>query len=158
MNIKQTSVKEKSDFIINYFYHNYSTTKEQFLKQLNITEELLFKQLYSHSLLYCQYILITIDLKEPYIIFLFVFNQHKIDSQPFLVINGLSDDEINFIKDNQMNQQDIESFFFNSIKNKNEFLSLLPEFNIADISINGLKHNIDSLYEIIYLKQNLHDF
>lgn len=158
MNIKKTSFKEKSDFVINYFYDNYSTTKEQFLNQLNITEELLFKQLYSHSLIYCQYILITLDLKEPYILFPFVFDQHKIDSQPFLVIKGLSDDEINFIKENQMNQQEIESFFCNSIRNKNEFLSLIPEFNMVDFSINSLKNNIDSLYELIHLKQHLLNF
>lgn len=152
------TLKHKIDFIIHYFYSNYSTTKEKILNENNISDELLFKQLYSHSLIYCPYILVSIDLNESYIKFPIIFDKEKIKSQPFLVLKGLSSSEINFINENKMNQQQIESFFYNSIKNKNDFLSLLPKFNIIDFSINGLKNNIDSLYEIINIKQKLLDF
>lgn len=157
MTIKEYSFKEKSDLIINYLYDNYSTTKEK-LYENNISDELLFKQFHTHSLLYCPYILFNLDLKDSYISFSLIFEKSLIENKPFFLLKGLSEEEVNFIRENKMNQEDIGLFFCNSILSKNELLLFFYDFNVLEIFEKKCQPNIDSIYSLINLKQELLTF
>lgn len=158
MTIKEYSFKEKSDLIINYLYDNYSTTKEKLLNENNISDELLFKQFHTHSLLYCPYILFNLDLKDSYISFSLIFEKSLIENKPFFLLKGLSEEEVNFIRENKMNQEDIGLFFCNSILSKNELLLFFYDFNVLEIFEKKCQPNIDSIYSLINLKQELLTF
>lgn len=158
MTIKEYSFKEKSDLIINYLYDNYSTTKEKLLNENNILDELLFKQFHTHSLLYCPYILFNIDLNDSYISFSLIFEKSLIENKTFFLLKGLSQEEVNFIRKNKIEQKDIDLFFCNSILRKNELLLFFYDFNILEIFQKNCQPNIDSIYNLINLKQELLTF
>lgn len=158
MNNKEISLEQKAIFVLDYLYNNYSTTKEKLLNENNISDELLFKQFHTHSLLYCPYILFNLDLKDSYISFSLIFEKSLIENKTFFLLKGLSEEEVNFIRENKMKQEDIGLFFCNYILSKNELLLFFYDFNILEIFEKKCQPNIDSIYNLINLKQELLTF
>ncbi len=84
------SFEEKKEFILKYFYDNFSTDKENFLKDKNMYEEFLARQLNLYSMTKTDYFLLNISFQDN-VLFLHQPNLiNDFQDNKFFVIQSLA--------------------------------------------------------------------
>ncbi len=150
MNKKNLSLKQKIDFITNYLYDNFGTLKSE-LKKTHKNENLYLFDIYFDG----------IKLRFN---FLFCNLNEDILNKKVIILKTASQEElkklIQLTKTNSFNQQIIDAYTLDILKNKNEIvqliLSIREEKELTNISYG--ESEIDALYELVSTRNNIQNF
>ncbi len=161
------SFEEKKEFILKYLLDNFSTDKKNFLKDKNMSEEFLARQLNLYSMTKTDYFLLNIAFQDN-VLFLHQPNLiNDFQDNKFFVIQALDQSERKeFEKLNSfINYHNKDNYYQQKIIEKNEFISFLIQFthnNSYDnlfFSFSGINpFHLDKLYYFIHNKLILEKF
>lgn len=150
MNNNNLSLKQKIDFIINYLYDNFGILKSE-LKKIHKNENLYLFDIYFDG----------IKLRFN---FLFSNLDEDILNKKVIILKTASQEElkklIQLTKTNSFNQQIIDAYTLDILKNKNEIvqliLSIREEKELTNISYG--ESEIEALYELVSIRNNIQNF
>lgn len=160
------SFEQKKEFILKYLFDNFSTSKEEFLKNHNMLDADFNHQLLQYSVSNSNYFFIKIEFNDNCLSFkqyttTDIYNNNNI----FFVIKGLDEQERNIFK--QFKNEDYlerNHFYDNIIIEKNEFISFILKSldnntSFQDLFFSGIKNQyLDTLYELLHDKSILDNF
>ncbi len=150
------SFEEKEEFILKYFYDNFSTNKE-ILDKDNDMSEIFYNYISKYSISDSDYFLIQMYISKNRLF----FKQFIDISHNFFVIKGLNAKErqiFNNFGETQLLERN--KFYDQIIMENNYFISLILSIN-KDISFEELYQtgiDLDLLYQLIYNKLILDNF
>lgn len=150
MNNNNLSLKQKIDFITNYLYDIFGTLKSE-LKKIHKNENLYLFDIYFDG----------IKLRFN---FLFCNLNEDILNKKVIILKTASQEElkklIQLTKTNSFNQQIIDAYTLDILKNKNEIvqliLSIREEKELTNISYG--ESEIEALYELVSTRNNIQNF
>ena len=150
------SFEEKEEFVLKYFYDNFSTNKE-ILDKDNDMSEIFYNYISKYSISDSDYFLIQMYISKNRLF----FKQFIDISHNFFIIKGLNEKErqiFNNFGEKQLLERN--KFYDQIIMEKNYFISLILSIN-KDISFEDLYQtgiDLDLLYQLIYNKLILDNF
>jgi len=153
--------EQKKDFILKYLFDNFSTSKEEFLNNYNISDENFQDDIFRNSIFESDYSLVFVTI-EYNSLFLkqFILRKFIHPSTNFFVIKGFNEEERSILKQNHY-ASNLVSDIYKSITYKNKLIELLlsvtlNSFDYRDLTVGQFNKNyIDKLYELISTKENI---
>jgi len=151
MNNNNLSLQQKIDFIKHYLYDNFGTKKSE-LKHIPKNKNLYLFDIYFDS----------IKLR-----FNFIFSDIDYDNfnEKIIILNTASEKEvkelIHLTKFHSFNRAIIDNHTLDILKKNNEIVSLILSINSKQKELTNISYDefeIESLYQLLSIRNNIHNF